>query len=229
MRPPLFCLDPMASTVRIWDLPTRLFHWALALTTVALFITAKIGGNAMSWHFRLGHLMLALLMFRLLWGILGGRWSRFTSFLYSPARLWRYLTGRPHSQDEVGHSPVGALSVFALLGLLLVQVTTGLLSDDEIAFAGPLTRFVDGRWVEWATSYHKTWGQYLLMGLVGTHLVAIAFYVWIRRHRLVGPMLHGDKALHLLVPPSRDDVMTRGLALVLWALCLGVAWWVSGL
>lgn len=229
MRPTLFCLDPMASTVRIWDLPTRLFHWALALTTVALFITAKVGGNAMAWHFRLGHLMVALLLFRLLWGILGGRWSRFTSFLYSPARLWRYLTGRPHAQDEVGHSPVGALSVFALLGLLLVQVTTGLLSDDEIAFAGPLTRFVDGRWVEWATSYHKTWGQYLLMGLVGTHLVAIAFYAWVRRRQLVGPMLHGDKTLAQSPPPSRDDAMTRGLALVLWALCLGVAWWVSGL
>lgn len=92
----------MQHTVRVWDLPTRLFHWSLAATTIALVATAKLGGNAMEWHLRLGYVMLALLVFRLVWGLMGGRWSRFASFLYSPTRLWRYLRGG--GEDDVGHS-----------------------------------------------------------------------------------------------------------------------------
>lgn len=219
----------MATTVRIWDLPTRLFHWSLVVTTIALVLTAKIGGNAMTWHFRLGHLMLALLLFRLLWGLLGGRWSRFSTFLYGPARLWRYVSGRLHAHDEAGHSPLGALSVFAMLSVLSAQVGSGLISDDEIAFTGPLTRFVDGSWVQWATSYHKTWGQYLLLGLIAAHLLALSVYVLVKRRRLIRPMLSGDKWLDHTIPPSRDDGASRALALVLWCLCGGSAWWISRL
>ena len=89
-------------TVRIWDLPTRIFHWALAACIVALVITANVGGNAMVWHFRLGYTVLALLVFRLVWGLVGGRWSRFSAFLYSPARLLRYLRGMPHPEEASG-------------------------------------------------------------------------------------------------------------------------------
>jgi cytochrome b len=216
-------------TVRIWDLPTRIFHWALAASVVGLVITAKVGGNAMEWHFRLGHLVLALLVFRILWGLVGGRWSRFTAFVYSPARLVRYLRGAAHPEDAVGHSPLGALSVFGLLAVLVAQVATGLLSDDEIAFAGPLTRFVSNAVVGQATGYHKEIGQYLVLGLVALHVLAIVFYVLVRKERLVRPMLHGDKALATPVAPSRDDAKTRVLALVLLALSLGFAWWVSSL
>ena len=127
----------MQHTVRVWDLPTRLFHWSLVLTTAALIATAKAGGNAMEWHLRLGYVMLALLAFRVAWGLVGGRWSRFASFLYSPARLWRYLSGKGSGAEDVGHSPLGALSVFALLALLLAQVASGLMSDDEIAVGRP--------------------------------------------------------------------------------------------
>ena len=112
-------------TVRIWDLPTRLFHWALAACVIGLVITAKVGGNAMEWHFRLGYAVLALLVFRVVWGLIGGRWSRFSAFLYSPARLVRYLRGNAHPEDSAGHSPLGALSVFALLAVLGAQVGTG--------------------------------------------------------------------------------------------------------
>ena len=165
----------MTHTVRIWDLPTRLFHWALAASVIALVVTAKVGGNAMVWHLRLGYVVLALLVFRLVWGLVGGRWSRFGAFLYSPGRLVRYLRGTGHPEDGVGHSPLGALSVFALLGVLLAQVGTGLLSDDEIAFQGPLTRFVSNAVVGQATGYHKEIGQYLVLGLVALHVRAIGF------------------------------------------------------
>lgn len=216
-------------TVRVWDLPLRLFHWALAACVIALVVTAKVGGNAMEWHFRLGYAVLALLVFRILWGIVGGRWSRFTSFIYSPGRLVRYLKGLGHAEDGIGHSPLGALSVFGLLAALVAQVTTGLLSDDEIAFAGPLTRFVSNAVVGQATSYHKEIGQYLVIGLVVLHLLAIVFYVAVRRQRIVRPMVHGDKVLPSPAAPSRDDAVSRALALVLLAASAGLAWWVSTL
>ncbi len=216
-------------SVRIWDLPTRIFHWVLAASVVALVVTAKIGGNAMEWHLRLGHGVLALLVFRIIWGLIGGRWSRFAAFVYSPMRVLRYVRGTPHPQDSIGHSPLGALSVFALLAVLVAQVSTGLLSDDEIAFAGPLTRFVSNAWVGQATWYHKEVGQYLVLGLVGLHVLAILFYTLARKQRLVGPMLHGDKVLPALVAPSRDDTISRTAAGVLLSLSGLLAWWVSSL
>lgn len=216
-------------TVRIWDLPTRLFHWLLAASTIALVVTAKVGGNAMVWHFRLGYAVLALLLFRVIWGLIGGHWSRFSAFLYSPARLMRYLRGAGQPGDGVGHNPLGALSVFALLAVLAAQVSSGLLSDDEIAFAGPLTHLVSNAVVGNATHYHKEVGQYLVLGLVALHVLAIVFYVLVRRQRLVAPMLHGDKELPASTRPSRDDLISRIVALLAAALSAGAAWWVSSL
>ena len=82
------------TTVRIWDLPTRLFHWALAACIVGLVVTAKVGGEAMNWHFRLAYAVFTLLVFRLLWGLVGGHWSRFASFFPTPGRLARHFGGR---------------------------------------------------------------------------------------------------------------------------------------
>lgn len=216
-------------TVRIWDLPTRIFHWALAIFVVALVVTAKVGGNAMEWHFRFGYSMLALLVFRIVWGLIGGRWSRFTAFVYSPARVMRYLRGAGHPDDSVGHSPLGALSVFGLLGVLIAQVASGLLSDDEIAFSGPLTRFVSNATVNLATGYHKEIGQFLVLGLVALHILAIIFYVVVRKQTLVKPMVIGDKPLPATTKPSRDDAVSRAAALVVFALSASLAWWVSSL
>ena len=111
--------------VRIWDLPTRVFHWGLVLCLVGLIGTGKIGGEAMVWHFRLGYTVLSLLLFRLVWGFMGGFWSRFHVFVVGPMAIWRYLQGR-HSSPAVGHNPLGALSVLAMLGFILIQVSTGL-------------------------------------------------------------------------------------------------------
>lgn len=216
-------------TVRIWDLPTRLFHWVLAASVVGLVVTAKVGGNWMEWHFRLGHLVLALLVFRIIWGLIGGRWSRFASFLYAPSRVLRYVRGDGPASDSVGHSPLGALSVFGLLGVLAAQVATGLLSDDEIAFSGPLTRFVSNAVVGQATTYHKEIGQYLVIGLVVLHLLAIAFYAVVKRQHLIKPMVQGDKLLDVPAVASRDDPVSRVGAAVVLAGSAALAWWVSSL
>ena len=213
--------------VRVWDLPTRLFHWLLAATVVGSIVTAKIGGGAMVWHFRLGLIALGLLAFRLLWGLVGGRWSRFSSFLYAPGTVLRYLRGvsRPQDHHDVGHSPLGSLSVFAVLALLAVQVGTGLVADDEIANVGPLNRFVSGATALSATAWHKEWGANLLVALVVLHLVAIVFYAVARRRNLVRPMIEGDKTLPAGTPAARDGAAQRVLALVLALACAGgVAW-----
>jgi cytochrome b len=217
-------------TIRVWDLPTRLFHWLLAAAVVGLVITANVGGNWMNWHLRLGYAVLTLLLFRLVWGFVGGHWSRFGSFLYAPSSVLAYLRGRAKPEHRVGHTPLGALSVFALLLILLAQVTTGLMSDDEIAFFGPLVRFVSGDTVVMATSYHKNVGKFIVIALVVLHLAAIVFYKWVKKDNLVRPMVVGDKqmAAGLSVPSARDSAGSRLLALMVLALCGGaVAWLVQ--
>jgi len=223
--------DAPLQAVRVWDLPTRLFHWLLAAAVVGAIVSAKIGGNAMIWHFRFGLAVLALLVFRLVWGLVGGRWSRFWSFVHGPGALWRYLRGRarPGERLDVGHSPLGALSVFALLALLAAQVATGLVADDEIATTGPLARFVEIDTALAATRWHKGWGQDLLLVLLALHVLAIAAYRVLRRTDLLGPMLHGDKTLPPDTPASADGVLQRVLALALAAAAAGLAVWVASL
>ena len=220
--------SPLA-TVRVWDLPTRLFHWVLVLVVIGSLTSAKIGGGAMVWHFRFGYMVLALLLFRLLWGVVGGRWSRFGSFIYAPGAVLRYLRGqsRAGDQHEVGHSPLGALSVFALLALLTAQVGTGLVADDEIANVGPLNRFVSGAAASGATSWHKVYGEWLLWTLLGLHVIAVLVYQFAKKRDLIGPMVGGDKRLPPGTPASTDSAGTRWLALVLLALALALAGWVS--
>jgi cytochrome b len=218
----------MQHRVRVWDLPTRLFHWVLAICVIALVVTGHVGGDAMNWHARLGYTVLTLLLFRLVWGFAGGRWSRFASFLYAPSSVLAYLRGRPHPDHLVGHNPLGAGSVFAMLVLLLAQAATGLVSDDEIAFTGPLNRFVTNRAGLAATWYHKDVGQWLIIALVSVHVGAVLFYAFRKRQDLVRPMLSGDKVLGTAAPSARDDAVTRIAALVTLAICAGaVAWLVA--
>ena len=214
--------------IRVWDLPTRLFHWTLVAAVIGLAITGTLGGNAMVWHFRFGYSVLTLLLFRIVWGWVGGRWSRFGAFIYSPASVINYLKGKGKPEHGIGHSPIGAGSVFAMLGFLLAQVGTGLLSDDEIAFSGPLTRFVSSATVSLATDYHKNIGKWVLLALVLLHIVAIVFYLC-RKHNLVGAMLHGDKELVTAAPASRDDMPSRLLALGVLLACAAGVYWISSL
>ena len=212
----------MTYTTRVWDLPTRIFHWALLVLITAMVGTGLTGGNAMAWHFRCGYAVLSLLLFRLVWGVMGGRWSRFASFTYAPGTVLRYLQGQGRPEHAVGHTPLGAGSVFALLFFLCVQVGTGLFSDDDIAASGPLSKFVSNAVVTSLTGYHKNIGKYILLALVVLHIGAILFYLVKKKENLIGPMVYGDKSLHHQVENSRDDARSRTLAAVVFTICAGL-------
>jgi cytochrome b len=215
----------MPSRIRVWDLPTRCFHWALVACIVASVITGYQGGPTMDWHARIGYAVLTLLLFRIVWGFVGGRWSRFGAFLYSPRALVNYLNGKPHPDHLIGHNPLGAGAIFAMLAVLLAQVGTGLIGDDESAFTGPLNKFVSNAKGLTATWYHKRIGQWVIVGLVAVHIAAVLYYLWKKKDNLIRPMLHGDKELAADVTPSRDDAVSRLAAVAVLAVCTGLVAW----
>jgi cytochrome b len=180
--------------VRVWDLPTRLFHWFLLAGVTTSFITVKLGGNAMIWHGRAGTFVLSLLIFRLIWGFVGSPTARFQSFVKGPKTVWLYIQGRTVTTAFVGHNPLGALSVLALLCLFLFQALTGLGTSDDIFFDGPLVQTLSSDTVSLLTSLHKSTEPFLL-GLIALHLVAIAFYRLVKKNNLVRPMITGVKRL----------------------------------
>ena len=213
---------------RVWDLPTRLFHWALVISVVGLVVSGNVGGSAMTWHFRFGQAVMSLLLFRLIWGLIGGHWSRFSAFNLRPSAIFGELRGRHDETRRIGHSPLGSLAVLAFGLVLVAQVGSGLLSDDAIAFAGPLSHLVSSATVSSATAYHKEIGKLLLIGLVLLHLLAIVWHTF-KGHAIVGAMVHGDKPLEQVMPASRDDWRQRLLAAVLMGLCLAGSAWVFSL
>ena len=218
------------TTVRIWDLPTRLFHWLLAACIIGLVITGHLGGDAMVWHFKLGYAVLTLLLFRLVWGFVGGHWSRWGQLVLAPAHVRAYLRGRPSpGQAWAGHNPIGSWSVLLMLLWLLLQVGTGLVSDDEIANAGPLTALVSGVAVSAATAWHKGVGKGILILLVLLHVLAIGWYQWRKAQPLLPAMLHGDKPLPEHTRASRDGVLSRLLAALVLVVCAAAVRWLVGL
>ena len=205
--------------IRIWDWPTRIFHWALAMLVVALVITGNVGGNAMVWHFRCGYAVLSLLIFRLIWGFCGGHWSRWRQLACTPALVWQYFKGSTPPNAFLGHNPLGSLSVIAILSLLALQVGTGLFSDDEIFNMGPLASLVSQSTVSLATSWHKGFGKTFIILLVAVHLLAILWYFLKQKQNLTTAMLNGDKTSDKPAPASQDGLANWLLA----ALCILVS------
>jgi len=206
-------------TVRVWDLPTRLFHWLLLICVAGLFATAYVPGASIDWHARLGYAVCTLLIFRVIWGIVGGHSSQFRNFLPSPSGVWAYLRGRSPTAGKPGHSPLGALAVVVMLLTLGAQVATGLIGDDEIAFTGPLNHLVSTAQGLAATSWHKAPGQWLIISLIVLHVGAILFYLVVRRNNLIGPMVHGDTQVAEPTVASRDTAASRLFALAVLVLC----------
>lgn len=196
--------------VKVWDLPTRVVHWALAVLVVAGWLTAD--GQTMQIHRLIGYTILGLVIFRLYWGVFGGSTARFSEFVRSPAAAFAYLRGAdPH---RAGHNPLGAWSVVLLIALLASQVGLGLFAVDVDGMeSGPLARFVSYGAGRQAAEWHEL-NFRLLQAAIGLHLLAIAYYAVIRRRNLVGPMLTGRDA---------HPGLTGGLTPApLWRLLVGV-------
>jgi cytochrome b len=210
--------DPL-KMMEVWDLPLRLFHWLLAGLVVAAYVTVELGGNFMEWHGRIGLAILGLLVFRLAWGLVGSTHARFASFLPTPRRLGDYLRGewRDH-----GHNPLGALSVIAMLAILLWQAVSGLFGNDDIAFNGYLYTLVSRDTSDWMTGWHKR-GYWFIIALVVLHLAAIAFYRRVKKVDLITPMMTGKK--HVADPEVQAPRGGGWLAFALAsALAIVVTW-----
>ncbi len=218
--------EPLASArTRIWDLPTRLFHWLLAALVVFSFTTGKLGSDWLTWHFRSGYAIATLLLFRLLWGFTGSRYARFASLLPSPSRVWQTMRSSQSATmaASAGHSAIGTLSVYALLIVLAVQISTGVLTNDGSFTEGPWVKFVSSALSDRLSSVHY-YNHWLIAGLVALHVAAIGFYLLARKEDLLTPMLTGDK-LGIDAPAADDGIAIRVRAAVLAALAGGAVFY----
>lgn len=196
----------------VWDWPVRAFHWLLLALVIGQFVTAKLGGNWMIWHSRIGFCVLGLVLFRIVWGFVGGRNARFANFLRGPNAIMASFKGEWSGE---GHNPLGALSVVAMLALLAFQAVSGLFANDDILLDGPYANVIGKELSDTITKYHKLSSK-LLIGLVALHIAAIVFYAAVKKQNLVGPMIHGGKSSQPAVPGP------AWLAPVLIALVAGV-------
>lgn len=174
-------------------------------------------------HEELGYVTLGLLLFRILWGIFGSSTARFVHFVKGPRAIAAYIRGR--SPASVGHNPLGALSVLALLGLMIIEVALGLFAQDVDGIeAGSLAKFVSYDTAEWARDWHA-WLFNIILAVVALHVLAILFYLLVKRDNLVGPMVTGSKEVGDDVAEPAAAAAWRGLVAALVAAAL--AWWIS--
>jgi cytochrome b len=204
----------------LWDLPVRLFHWLLLAAIVTSAVSANL--DAMTLHIWAGQAVLGLVLFRLLWGVLGTRTARFASFVRSPATVLAYARNLPAQMKvlHLGHNPMGALSVLALIALTLIQAATGLFADDDVLTQGPLAHLVSSSTREWITSWHKL-NFNLLLGMIALHVLVIVLYLRVGGQNLVRPMVTGKACAPEGRPVDGED--NTATPWMRFALSVGVA------
>jgi len=210
-----------STPVPVWDRPVRAVHWLIVLLIPFSWYTAE--NEMMDWHYRSGIAILGLVLFRLIWGVIGSSTARFAGFVKGPRGIADYLSGR--SGHGIGHNPLGALSVLALLGMLSVQVGLGLFASDEDGLeSGPLSHWVSQDTAEAAKDWHEL-GWSVLAVLILLHVGAVLFYLLAKRRNLVRPMITG-----VTEAPAGTAGMAGGGALrflLAAGVAFAVAWWVS--
>jgi cytochrome b len=207
---------PRRFSVLVWDLPTRAFHWLLVACVATSFITAKLGVNAMSYHLLSGYTILALLIFRLIWGLVGSRPSRFSDFVKGPAAVWQHVN-QLFSKDDMpclGHNPLGGWSILGMLLAVGIQAASGLFASDDIFTEGPLHSLVGRQTSDFLTRIHLT-NRYILLGLIGIHVLAVMYYVFYRRENLLKPMITGRKRWHVNAPSAEGSNMLAAFIFIL--------------
>lgn len=216
---------PERPSTHVWDLPLRLFHWMLVLLIIVSVVSVNIGGNAMEVHEWSGISLLALVLFRILWGFAGGHHARFTRFVRGPAAIAAYIRAMRSGRfvHSLGHNPLGALSVLALLTCLLVQAVTGLFSNDDIMMEGPLVKWISKDLSDTLTGIHH-FNSKVLLALVALHLTALVYHAAVLKDRLVGAMFSGRKPLAGAAAPDPSPSHLLLRAAVLLLLCAGAVY-----
>jgi cytochrome b len=226
------------NNIRVWDLPLRLFHWLLVVCVVGAYFCVKSAGitegwlsetglDWMTWHSRFGYAVLTLILFRLIWGIIGPYYARFTQFVVGPRKIATYLRT---TQWTAGHNPLGAWSVIAMLLAFGVQAASGLFASDDILFEGPLSG-LDPVLSGFLNSIHHA-SEWVLVALVALHLCAIAYYSVFRRQPLIRAMVTGDVPAQWDVDAkapvrSQDNAATAVRAFIVLLICAAFVFWLS--
>ena len=205
--------------MKVWDVPMRLFHWSLAIAVSGALLTVSLGEAWMHWHQRFGLAVVGLLGFRLVWGVCGPGEARFARFAPTPKRLAAQWRGQ---WQGAGHTPIGALSVLAMLGLFGFQAVTGLFSSDDVAFSGPWAAQVSSQVSRTLSGWHRSTEEALYL-LIGVHLLAITAYQ-LRGKQLAGAMLHGRKMVPAAAEPTKP---ASRVALIAALLIAGLAIWIA--
>lgn len=207
--------------MKVWDAPTRLFHWALVLLVAGAYATIQIGW--IDWHFRCGYAILALLLFRVAWGVVGSDTARFTRFLHNPLSALVHLRHftRREPDTEIGHNAAGGWMVVLMLALLLFQAGSGLFANDQTFSEGPLAKLVSGAWSDRISGWH-VFNFNLVLGLIALHVLAVIAYAVVKRHDLVRPMVTGMKRLPAALAAPR--MAPLWLAAVILAIAAGAVW-----
>lgn len=221
--------DTDTKQVRIWDAPTRLFHWLLALLILAQYLTGEFDLVDMRWHFWGGYATLALILFRLLWGLFGSQTSRFGEFVRGPSAVTAYIRNRFSSGEKVsvGHNPLGGWSVIALLVVVAAQAVTGLFSSNDEDDAGVLAAHVSGHTVKLLTHWHHLI-QNLLLVLIAIHVAAVLLYLLLRHDNLIAPMLSGRRRLASHVPLHFASAWRALALLAVSAAAVAALVWIAG-
>ncbi|MGL4229973.1 MAG: cytochrome b/b6 domain-containing protein [Casimicrobium sp.] len=220
MNPP----NPTLVSAPVWDIFVRVFHWSLVALFAGAAITGKLGGSWIKWHMYCGYGILSLVIFRIVWGFVGGEFARFTSFVAGPVAAMRFALGllKRETQHVISHNPVGGWMVVVLLILLATQACLGLISDDEIATTGPLARYVSTELSLKAMSWHRLLGDVLLI-LVAIHIAAVLFHVFVKKEGLIRAMLNGNKALPAALAQQAQGAKRASSAIGIVVLSLAIA------
>ena len=215
----------MKQKIKVWDASTRLFHWLLVLLMGFMWYSATLGGDMLVWHLRGGLLMLALVAFRLCWGIWGSDTAKFSRFVRPFSEIRRYTQGQMSEDELVGHNPLGALMVIALLAALVFQTATGLFAADENTFtnSGFLNHLVSEHAGTLARKIHVNFFNVLAV-LAGVHIAAVLLYRFVKKQDLITPMINGFKTIDARQPKLAG--MGQLLAALLVAIALVGAVWI---
>ncbi|WP_448203991.1 cytochrome b/b6 domain-containing protein [Azospirillum sp. sgz302134] len=219
-----------ARDVTVWDLPTRMFHWSLVLLVTVAVASAKL--DRMATHTLAGEAILALLLFRLVWGLIGSQTARFSDFVKGPRAVLAYAAGLsgagagdgkggPASPPALGHNPMGGLMVVVLLGALLTQAASGLFTSDDILVDGPLVPLAASATVKTLSTLHRLLANGILL-LAAVHVLAVLVYLLVKKENLIRPMITGRKTIPAdaaVAPPRRTPT---AVALAVLAAAVGL-------